>query len=174
MPGMTTLTFDQRLSIGLAHERDVAAELVLRGWTVDPWGQGVLSPATRRAVQNTESTLRWTPDFVASRDGTVVLIDAKGSTSPGSGRHCVSRSALKAGTQYTAWMDLPLYYVFSDYGVMTPHELAEVGRDGPHLRVGESGAYILFGAGLCRPFDVVFGQPILMQVPRWDLEAAPS
>jgi Holliday junction resolvase len=149
--------FQERLAVGVEHEQRVAEELAIRGWTVDPWGQGVLTSAVRSALQGTDSALRWTPDMIAARGELVVLIDAKGTTSPDSGRHAVSRDAVRAHLQFAAWTDTPVYYVFSDLGVLTPHEVMACGRSGPHLTIGRRGPYYLVSAAMCRSFDHVFG-----------------
>lgn len=163
-------SFQQRLTIGLAHEQRVAEELTLRGWTVSAWGQGVLTDPVRAALQGTDSALRWTPDMIAARGEVVLLVDAKCATSPDSGRHAVSRDAVRAQLQFAAWTDTPVYYVFSDLGVLTPHEVLAVGRTGPHLSVGRRGPYYLLPAGMCRPFDDVFGA-IDQAVARWERQA---
>lgn len=150
-------SFEDRLAVGIEHEQRVAEELTLRGWAVSPWGQGVLDEGTRAALQATESALRWTPDLVAARGEVVVLVDAKCSLSPHTGRHSVARDAVRAHLQSATLYDVPVYYVFSDLGVMTPHEVLAVGRTGPHLTIGRRGPYYLIPGGLCRPFDDVFG-----------------
>lgn len=155
---VTTLsTYRERKLVGDAHEDRVQTELRSRGWTVDPYGQALLSEPTRRALSCTESRMRWDPDMVASLGSTVCLIDAKGSVF-GEDIHTIriSRKAVEAGRRLAVDTDLPLYYVFANLGVATPFEV----MDFVHLRsLGKSGAYISFGSGLLRPFDDVFGTP---------------
>lgn len=151
-------TWAERKEVGDLHEQHVAEELTLRGWTVNPWGQGILTHPVRAVLRNTDSSLRWTPDLVAARGENVVLIDCKARmTSSASERHAVERAAVKAHLQYCAWTDLPLYYVFDTLGVLTPHDVLSAGRIGPHTRVGSGAPYYLVSSSLARPFDAVFG-----------------
>lgn len=150
--------WERRKAKGDAHEQYVAEELTLRGWEVNPWGQGILTHPVRGALRRTDSSLRWTPDLVAARGEVVVLIDCKSRmTSGASGRHAVERAAVKAHLQLCAWTDLSIYYVFDNLGVLTPHDVLMAGRIGPHTRVGSGAPYYLIGTGLDRPFDDVFG-----------------
>lgn len=71
-------SFQQRKATGDAHERYVAEQLIERGWTVDFWGQGLLSRALQRALRGTDSSIRWFPDLIAAKAGDLVLIDRKG------------------------------------------------------------------------------------------------
>jgi hypothetical protein len=139
-------------------EQRVAEELTLRGWTVNRWGQGVFTEPVRRALRRTDSPIRWTPDLVAVFLNSWVLIDCKGRmTSTTSKRHAIQRDAVKAHLQYVAWTYLPVYYVFDDLGVLSPHDVLTCGRVGPHTRVGSGAAYYLVPESLTRPFDAVFG-----------------
>ncbi|MDX5563746.1 hypothetical protein PYK79_10825 [Streptomyces sp. ID05-04B] len=150
--------WQQRKAVGDAHEQYVAEELTLRGWEVNAWGQGVLTRSVRGALRRTDSSLRWTPDLVAARGEIVALIDCKSRmTSGASDRHAVERAAVKAHLQLAAWTDLPVYYVFDDLGVLTPHDVLMAGRLGPHTRVGSGAPYYLIGTQLDRRFDDIFG-----------------
>jgi hypothetical protein len=153
-----TATFQDRLDIALTHEDVVRQRLESSGWAVSPHGQGIMAENIRRAIQRTDSGLRWLPDFIAARDGQVVLIDAKTRiTSTATGRHAVSCRALRAHNLLTAWADLPVYYVFECGGVQTPHDVLCATRCGPHLSLQHLGAYALTPCGLDRPFADVFG-----------------
>lgn len=149
-----------RKSIGDLLEQRVAEELTLRNWHVNPWGQGVLTESVRSALRGTDSSMRWTPDLIAARGEIVVMVDCKGRmTSSDSNRHSVERAAVRAHLQFAAWTDLPMYYVFDNLGVLTPHDVLTLGRVGPHTRVGSDAPYYLLGVGSDRPFDDVFGTP---------------
>lgn len=153
----TMHSWDTRKAVGDAHEQRVAGELVRRGWTVDPYGQGVLSEVTRRALGHTESTMRWDPDLVASRGGAICLIDAKGSTKGDDAfNYTISRKALAAGRVLWERTDLPLYYVFANLGVATPVEVMQFCR---LASIREAPAYVSFSSGMVRPFDDTFGVP---------------
>lgn len=157
---MTTATFQERLTVGVAHERRVATELELRGWTVTQWGQGILPETTRHAIREARSRFRHFPDLVAARAGEIVTIDAKDHMhSIESDRYAVSRDCVSFGLQFYAAFGLPLYYVFGNLGVMCPTEIASYGRIGPRAT---GGAYYLLNGSLAHIFDDVFGQPATM------------
>ncbi|MEV3856944.1 hypothetical protein AB0J38_21765 [Streptomyces sp. NPDC050095] len=151
-------TFQQRKAIGDAHERYVAEELTGRGWEVDFWGQGLLSRALQRALQKTDSSIRWFPDLIAAKAQDLVLIDCKGGmTSRRTGRHAVERAAVQAHLQLVAWTGLPVYYVFEGLGVWAPHDVHIAGQEGPHSPVGSGAPYFLISAQGARRFDDLFG-----------------
>jgi hypothetical protein len=151
-------SWNARKAVGDALEQTVAEELTLRGWTVNPWGQGILTGPVRGALHRTDSSMRWMPDLVVARGEIVALIDCKGQMTSGTTqRHCIERAAVRAHLQLAAWMELPVYYVFDSLGVLTPHDVVMAGRMGPHTNVGSGAPYYLIGTGLDRPFDDIFG-----------------
>jgi hypothetical protein len=157
-------SFGDRLSIGTAHEQRVAGELRARGWTVDPWGQGVLSAEVRAAIRHSGSRLRFLPDLIAARNGELVTIDCKDRMrSADSGRYSIARQCVNFGIQMAA-LDVPLFYVFGNLAVLLPTEVMAYGRIGP--RVTGSGAYYLVPERLGHQFDDVFGTPEVMAAVR--------
>lgn len=155
---ITMSTWIDRKSVGDEHERRVKEELERRGWTVDPYGQGVLSEATRRALKTTDSRMRWDPDMIATQGSTIRLIDAKGAMrGEDAWTYTLSRKALRAHLRMWTELDLPIYYVFANLGVATPVEVMQFCR---LASMGEAGGYVSFAAGLPRPFDDVFGSPL--------------
>lgn len=150
--------WNARLATGLEHEERVRAELERRGWTTSPYGQGVLDEQVRRALKLTDSPRRFDPDFIVAQGSTVCGIDAK-ATMRGDAAHTytISRKVLEAHLRIWANDDLAIYYVFSNLGVATPHEVMQF----CHVtRIGEvNGSYVSFAAGAPRPFDEVFGPP---------------
>lgn len=160
--------YADRKAVGDSHEDRVQRELTQRGWTVAPYGQGVLPEPIRRALRNTDSMMRWDPDMVAAQGSTICLIDAKASMrSEDAWSYTISRKALRAHLRMSADLDLPIYYVFSNLGVATPVEVMQFCR---LASLGQAGGYVSFGAGLPRPFDDVFGTeafaPALLELPR--------
>jgi hypothetical protein len=150
----------ERKQIGDVLEARVADELRARGWSVSPWGQGVLDGAVRDALRRTDSWARWTPDLVAARGQNVCFIDCKGQmTGRASRRHAIERAAVRAHLQLVAWSNLPIYYVFDDLGVATPYDVLTVAEPGPTPRCGSGAPYFLISSELDRPFDSVFGRP---------------
>ncbi|MFE5589188.1 hypothetical protein [Streptomyces sp. NPDC056549] len=153
-------SFQQRKAIGDAHEQRVTHELKQRGWHVSPWGQGVMGEPVRLALHHTTSSLRWTPDLIAARERQVVMIDCKSRmTSQTSRRHAVERAAVTAHLQLVAWTQLPLYYVFDNLDLLTPHDALGYGQEGPRTTAGSGTPYLLVPATRALGFDDVFGPP---------------
>lgn len=151
------MTFSGRLALGTNHEQRVVRELRQRGWTVDPWGQGVLTPEICDAIQRSDSRLRFLPDLIAARDGELVTVDCKDRMrSTDTRRYAVARACVNFGLQMAA-LGVPLLYVFGNLGVLLPTEIMTYGRIGP--RVTGSGAYYLVPERLGHQFDDVFGAP---------------
>ncbi|MFC4606222.1 hypothetical protein ACFO9E_00010 [Streptomyces maoxianensis] len=140
-------SFHDRKAIGDAHERRVAQELRQRGWHVNTWGQGVLAAPVRSALHGTDSSLRWTPDLIAAKGRQVILIGCKSRmTSSTTHRHVVERAAVIAHLQLVAWTQLPLYYVFDNLDVLTPHDVLGTGHNGPRTHAGSGTPYLLVPA----------------------------
>lgn len=154
---MTILDFATRKAIGDAHEQRVRHELEARGWTVNDYGQKILREVTRRALQRTESRMRWDPDFIVSHGSLLCLVDAK-SAMRGEDAYIytISRKALRAHIRLWAELDIPIYYVFPNLGVATPVEIMQFCR---LATLGEAGGYVSFPSGLVRPIDDAFGAP---------------
>ena len=157
-------SFAERLAIGDAHEKHVRSELEARGWTVDQWGQALLSESTREALAQTSSMLRFEPDIIASKSGLVVMIDCKASISPESGKRHLSRQAFEAGLAFAGERLAQFYFVFHDMSVVVPHELLMPGWDGPR---NARQAYYVIPNDRCIAFDIAFGA-----LPRIPLKAA--
>jgi hypothetical protein len=148
-------SFAEQLAVGADHERRVAAESEARGWTVTPWGQSMLPAVTRRAMRDTR--FQHFPDIVAARPGEIVTIDAKDSMpSTETGRYAVSQKCVQFGLQFFAAFGLPVFYVFSNLGVLCPTEVTSYGRLGPP---SSGGAYYLVDGRYAHLFDDVFGRP---------------
>ncbi|MET9438055.1 hypothetical protein [Streptomyces sp. NPDC006551] len=153
-------SFHRRKAIGDAHEQRVTQELNHRGWHASPWGQGVMGEPIRLALHHTTSSLRWTPDLIAAQGRRVILIDCKSRmTSQTSQRHAIERAAVTAHLQLVAWTQLPLYYVFDNLDLLTPHDALGLGQKGPRTTAGSGTPYLLVPATRASRFDDVFGTP---------------
>lgn len=157
MSNVITPSWEDRKAVGDAHEDRVRWELERRGWTVAPYGQGILPEQIRRALKQTDSPMRWDPDMVAANGSTVCLIDAKASMrGDDAWTYTISRKAVRAHLRMWSELDLPIVYVFSNLGVATPAEVLQFCR---LQTTGSAGGYLSFPAGLPRPFDDYFGIP---------------
>ena len=136
-------TFKSRLAHGDDHENRVARELEARGYTVTPWGQGILPEQIRRAIRDVGTRFRYFPDLIAARPGELVTVDAKDRMhSTETDRYAVARECVQFGLQFYAAFNLPVYYVFGNLGVLCPTEIASYGRVAP------GGAYYLINGRL--------------------------
>ncbi|MGC5530405.1 hypothetical protein [Streptomyces sp. SR-10] len=148
--------WQDRKTIGDLHEHRVATALRTRGWTVHPCGQGTYPHATRNALRHTRSALRQFPDLIATRDNTIVTIDAKDHMpSTTTNLYAISTTTINAGLQLTALhAPTPLSYVFGDPKVLTPTEVLHYTH---HAYRHTSGAYHLINTHHAHSFDDVFG-----------------
>lgn len=148
--------WQDRKTVGDAHEQRVAVALHARGWTVHPCGQGTCPPAVRDALRRTRSALRQFPDLIAARGTDLVTIDAKDRMpSTDTDRYAISTDTVNAGLLFTAaHAPTPLYYVFGDLKVLTP---AEVVHYTAHALRHRSGAFHLVRTERAHHFDDVFG-----------------
>lgn len=158
--GSMTSTWAERKRIGDQLEQRVTAELLRRGWSVSPSGQGCFTDQICAALHLSDSPVRWIPDLIASHGPTVCWIDCKASLSGGrSRRHAVEQRAVKVHLQLFALLELPIFYVFDELGVLTPFDVMLHGSEGPATAAGSGAAYYLVPAAGDRAFDTVFGSP---------------
>ncbi|MEO3860895.1 hypothetical protein [Acrocarpospora sp. B8E8] len=153
-------TWTDRKAIGDAHEERVARELESRGWTVAPWGQGIMPAPIQTAITRSRTRFKHFPDLIAAREGDILTIDAKDRMSSAeTGRYAISRDCISFGLQFVAAFGLPVFYVFGNLGVLTPTEVMSYGRVNPRGVGG--GAYHLVNGRLAHQFDDVFGAPAI-------------
>lgn len=115
------MSFSDRIHHGIAHERACLERLENEGWTVQPWGQGILTDEIRNSLRDAHGTImwRWTPDLIAVRNNEIRLVDPK--------------SDIRADTEFfslevAAWathtfmrvLGLPVIYVWQDFSVNWP------------------------------------------------------
>ncbi|MEV2248764.1 hypothetical protein [Streptomyces sp. NPDC049970] len=151
-------SFQHRKAVSDAHELRVAQELTWRGWNVNAWGQGVLTDPVRSALRGTDSALRWTPDLIIAKGQQIALIDCKSRmTSRATSRHVVEGAAVTAHLQLVAWTLLPVYYVFDNLDVLTPHDVLTAGQHGPYSSAGSGSPYYLVPLSRSLAFDTTFG-----------------
>lgn len=156
--------FRQRLDKGEELEQEVAQELKDRGWDVHRYGMGTWSEDMRDILGQTRSHLRYAPDLYATRSRKdLVFIDCKNTLHRSDGSYYrINRDCLAAGRNFGPRYDVPLYYVFDDLGVLTPHQIMEFLKI-PHLTNGV-GTWIAVPRHLPVTFNEIFGprkwQPI--------------
>lgn len=156
------IQFAERKAAGDIHEARVRKELETRGWTVDLYGQGILSDPVKRALGLTESVRRWDPEFLVACGSTIRYVDAKGSLRGVRGdQNFVSRKAIAAHLKLMADSDIPVYYVFEDLGVLTPAEMMQLAD---YERIGNAPGYLTVPRVKSHPFDEVFGA---VHTPTW-------
>ncbi|WNF31130.1 hypothetical protein RI138_32305 [Streptomyces sp. C11-1] len=125
-----------------------------------------MTDLVRFALQGTSSALRWTPDLIAAKEQHIALIDCKSRmTSRTTSRHAVERAAVTAHFQLVAWTLLPVYYVFDNLDVLTPHEVLATGRHGPYSEAGSGSPYYLVATDRTLAFDTAFGAQQATELP---------
>lgn len=159
---MTKREFERRLSRAQEFERKVKAELDVRGWLAEPFGQGQLSEQMRDVIKRIRTPVRYMPDLIAAKRFTattrVVFVDAKdGDRWRDTGNHDVETAALAAAHKWEDLSECPFYFVFSDAGVATPALITEIGKPGQYRGVGSGTPFLVFSAVACATFNSVFG-----------------
>jgi len=162
-------TFATRLAVAERHERDVLDALRCAGWDAEMFGQGQLTDVMRNHLRNftVVTPLRWMPDIIAARTlssgrSHVVFVDAKaGDKWRVTGNHDIETAALETADTWQSWTKCPVYFVFSDWSVVTGDRIWGTGRVGPHLGNGSGTPYLLFPAIACLPFAALFGDPAM-------------
>lgn len=159
---MTAREFRRRLTKAQEFERKVIAELQIRGWLAEPFGQGQLSEQMRDVIKRISTPVRYMPDIIAAKKFSakmrVVFIDAKdGDTHQETGNHNLETAALDAAEKWEAMSECPFYYVFSDGRVATPGLVREICWPGTYRGVGSGTPFVLFRKVACERFDVTFG-----------------
>ena len=102
-----------------------------RGWLAAPFGQAQIPEEMRPHLwqwaddYGRPTLLRWTPDIIAVRPTPqpfVCLVDAKteNARNQGSDNYSVEVRAVDAGLAIIRDWHMPVYYVWSDFGVLTP------------------------------------------------------
>lgn len=87
-----------------------------------------------------------------------MTVDCKAQQSGRStGWHAIECSAVKAHIRFIAMFETPVFYVFDDLGVLSPHDVLGDGRLGPRSANGSGTPYYLIQKDLDRGFDRVFG-----------------
>lgn len=105
-----------RLEFARHHEEHVAAEFRRCGFTVDPFGQALLSDAARFALRsvNPPSGLRWIADFIVWRsDVTAFLVDAKASLRNDTESFSIETASYETQLAFER-IGQPVVFVFAD------------------------------------------------------------
>lgn len=157
-------TYDIRKRLGDQHECYVADQLRSRGWRVSKWGIETQHPIVRAMIQANGSDARFLPDLVTSpRDqpNRVALIDCKAQFRTDQPKRAIRRECVLAQLGLVAAFKLPLWYVFSDLAVNSPHDVLASGRfeAGPGADM-----YLRVPRNLDRDFDAIFG-PVPVELP---------
>jgi hypothetical protein len=146
-----------RIHLGKSHEEAVQERLEQYGWTVQPWGQGLLTDEIRAAWQRHYPPVqwRWIPDLIAVRGTRLVLVDPKWDASPESPNFSIEQDAIMAH-RAMAQLGLRIVYVFGDFSCNTPEGLVIAHRSlgAERERNGGSGTpYVLVRKADQHPFE---------------------
>lgn len=161
---MSISSFRQRLEAGLIFEQQAIAQLMVRGWLAESFGQGQLSPEMRDILREIDTPVRGMPDIIAAKRGrdqpVVRFIDAKaGEKWRETGNHDVETYALENAEEWVRMSKCQVYFLFTDRQVITPAVFREMARPGVFRGAGSGTPFMIVSREVCQPFDVVFGPP---------------
>lgn len=156
------------MHVGLEHEKRSQTELEQRGWSVDPFGQGLFSDEIRTALQSRHPVVqwRWIPDLIASRGRSVCLVDPKWDTRPDTAYFAIEQAALMAHAAMSM-LGLRIVYVFGDLTCNCHEDIRVVEWIGPApggRRIATRGSGTPMALVLKsdqHPLDALFG-PVLL------------
>ena len=156
-----------RMRTAAEHEQRILRRLVGAGWAAYPFGQAQLPTVCRDQLCRFEdgarrpSLLRWLPDLIAfrtvGRRTLVHLVDAKCAIDD-TPNYAIAMSAVEAAEVLTDRFYTPTFFVFDDWGVVTPRDARQRGVPGPAPRDGRGSGtpYLLIRKCHARPFDQIF------------------
>jgi len=127
--------FAERFQPARAWEVELIDRLRDRGWLAAPFGQAQIPDEMRPYLwrwaddYGRSTLLRWTPDIIAVKPTAnpfVCLVDAKteSAKNQASPNYAVEVNAVDAGLAIVRDWHMPLFYVWPDGGVLTPHLVA--------------------------------------------------
>ena len=161
MPGIGT--FADLMTQTHDHETQVIDALRRRGWNAEKFGQAQLTELTRSHLRCVKTSVRWLPDIIATRQNGkqtgVAYIDAKGGhTYLRTENHDVQTDALETAEKWSQFSGSPVFFVFRDWGVVTPDDVRMHAWDGQYNGRGSGTPFKVFPTLVCSSFDVVFGK----------------
>jgi hypothetical protein len=154
-----------RLHHGRAHEIAVREKLREHGWTVQDWGQGILSDEIRvalRADSREPAVLwRWIPDLIAVKGSRVVLVDPKTDLRGDTANFTIEISAWQA---HLAMLPLGLHvvYVWADFTCNTAQGIQPASDPKPGVAEHRTWFYLI-RKDQQRPFEWAFGDKPIRQ-----------
>jgi hypothetical protein len=124
--------FHERFGPAQQWETDLIQKLIDRGWLAGPFGQAQIPEEMRPHLwrwlddYGRTTLLRWTPDIIAVRPTPkpfACLVDAKTESDKNreGPNYSVEINAVDAGLAIVRDWHMPLFYVWPDGGVLTPH-----------------------------------------------------
>lgn len=149
-------SFAFRMDGASNHEQNVRDLLINHGWYVDPFGQAQLSENMRVSLQRIDTSLRWLPDFIATKSHRVVLVDAKSGRTDTRHFDIECRSLESHAALEQLWL-VPVFYVFADFTVGWPQIVKQHCTPGPRTHRGSGTPYVLVRRAVMKPFETVFG-----------------
>lgn len=146
-------TFQQRLGLGVDHERAVERRLggEVAGASVVPFGQAMLPASTRDRLRLTPSPIRWLPDLLVVTPHRALLVDAKAGRAD-TPNYAIEWAALVAHRRLER-SGLDVVIVWSDFTWSLPRELHPAdGQPGPFIGNGSGTPFVLFTKRIARPW----------------------
>jgi hypothetical protein len=158
-------TFAERMVPASKFEEELVDRLNGAGWRAFRFGQSQLPEECREYLTRFEdgarrpALIRWMPDVITFRafpNGRVfvALLDAK--VCAGRPSYAVEMSAVETAEVFTDRLFTPTFFAFDDWRILTPREVRQRGRVGPHSPNGSGTPYYLVEKQFSRPISEVF------------------
>jgi len=160
------MTFADRFTTATAFEGTVLQALHARGWKAWKFGQGQLPEECRQFLTRYEddarhpTLIRWFPDILACRDingrSSLRLIDVK-VCNPKYSNYAIELSALETMKLIADEFYTPTFFVFDDWGCLSPRDVEQRGKPSPNGPSNGSGtAFLLVERRYKREFSSIF------------------
>lgn len=152
--------FATRNQLATAHETLVIDLFRSAGWTIDRWGQALLTEIIRDALRRTPSYLRWAPDAVAVAGADVLLVDAKTEIRQDTAYFALEAAALDAHICWSMAMQHDVIYVWDDLTTSSVSDIQRgvaqgTVRSGPYRGNGSGTPFWLVPKTSTQPLDTL-------------------
>jgi len=138
------MSFHERLRVAKEFEKSVMDRVSQSaGWICFTFGQANLPENARSRLMLSHSLIRWMPDLIAAHDGgKLILLDAKCCRTD-TQNWDIEISSIYALTMHVQFYEIPGYFVFPDFSVMTPRTARMKSMNGLTTDNGSGTPYVL-------------------------------
>lgn len=149
-----------RLVLGHRHEDRVIQRIREAGYPAFPYGRRLLDPHASELLNQGKNrdgkpvNIRWEPDILIIHENVVRFVDAKNCG--GGKRYAIETASLTNALAHWHHDKCDTFFVFEDWGVLTPIDVQRHGFDGIYLGKGSGTPFKLVERMYGKPFDEVF------------------